>query len=394
MESLNLPGIGPAVERRVAAVDAETLTPIVRRVLDDVTAAVTDWRRVQMRGGSGGGHFGTALFRFAGTAATRTGVREWSVVLKVLAERPGETPAGHPYWKREAEAYRSDLLEDARGRLVPAELYRVDEFDGEAVWLWLEDLTDEYGGDWPLEQYRRAARHLGQFDGAFVGETDRIDEPWVTERTFEFETTAGVVALVDRVPDDPIVSQHFPTSDDRQRLFAAWRDRERFLDARANLPRTFCHFDAFGRNLFATTTADGTPQTVAIDWDQCGMARVGDDAGALVLLTLLFVDWPVTRADELERAVLDGYRAGLADAGWDGPDAVVTRGYRLHLVNRWLEWLGAIRVSLDDGLHDWIADVVGEPFEDVLAANRDVHRFVLDAVDDVDLAESPSAGRS
>ncbi|MBX0324045.1 hypothetical protein EGH21_13490 [Halomicroarcula sp. F13] len=390
MASLNLPGIGSAIEQRIASVDGETLTPIVRTVLDDGTATVAEWHRTPLHCGAGGGYFGTALFRFEGTAATRSGRSDWSVVLKVLAHRPGEAPSGHPYWKREAEAYRSDLLEDVEGPLVPAELYDVDEFPGEAVWLWLADLTDEYDDDWPLEQYRRAARHLGQFNGGYIGETDRIEEPWVVERTFDFGTTAGVVALVDQVPDDPIVRRQFPTAEDRERLLAAWQARERFVDARETVPRTFCHFDAFGRNLFATSTADGTLRTVAIDWDQCGLARVGDDAGALVLLTLMFFDWPIDRADELERAVLDGYREGLADVGWDGPAAVVSRGYRLHVVNRWLEWVGALRVYLDDGLHDWVADLVDRPFEDVLAGNRELHRYVFDTIDELELGETPS----
>jgi hypothetical protein len=71
MVSLNIPGIGPAIEQRVAAIDSETLEPVIRAVLDDETATVDEWNRTQMPGGVGGGYFGTALFRVEGTATTR-----------------------------------------------------------------------------------------------------------------------------------------------------------------------------------------------------------------------------------------------------------------------------------------------------------------------------------
>lgn len=177
----------------------------------------------------------------AGRATTRSDVRDWSVVLKILAERAGEDPAGHPYWKREAEAYRSDLLRDVPDGFVQADVYRVAEYPGKSVWLWLEDLTDEHGGEWPLAQYRRTATHLGQFDGTLLAGADVSSEPWVVERTFDFGRTAGAVALVDSVPDDPVVRHLFPTSVDRERLFAAWRDRDRFVATRRDLPETFCH---------------------------------------------------------------------------------------------------------------------------------------------------------
>jgi hypothetical protein len=379
MESLNRPGITPAIERRVAGIDTETLTAVVRAILGDSGAIVDEWNRTTIPAGVGGGYFGTALFRFDGTATTSSGIHEWSVVLKILAERPGEEPSGHPYWKREAEAYRSDILRDVPGEFIRADVYRIEEFPGESVWLWLEDVDDEHGGEWPLDQYRRTAHHLGQFNGTFLTGADLPSEPWIVERTFDFSKTAGVVALVDTVPGDSTV----------QRLFPTHADRERFVAAREDLPKTFCHFDAFGRNLFATTTRDERSRTVAIDWDQCGAARIGDDAGALVVLTLIFLDWPVARADDLEEVVLRGYRDGLASVGWDGPENVVLEGYRLHVINRWLEWVGGVvRLLIDERNHDWMVDMSGNPIEVTLRGCRDLNRFVLNTVDELDLETS------
>ncbi|SEM06242.1 phosphotransferase [Haloferax larsenii] len=391
MTSLNIPGISSEIEQRVSDIDAETLTPIVRAVLGDDTATIDEWEYSPMRVGAGGGYFGTALFRFEGTATVSAATTTWSVVLKVLAKRPGEDPSGHPYWRREAEAYRSNIADQTSVGLVPAATYRIDEYPGEAVWLWLEDLSDDHGGSesWFLDQYRQVARHLGQFNGAFLTGRKFPSGPWVIERTFDFSRTASVVALVDTLPQEPTVRRHFPTEESRNRLFSAWQNRDRFVSARDDLPKTFCHFDAFGRNLFATTTEDGTPQTVAIDWDQCGIARLGDDAGALVLLTLMFLDWPLSRAADLERAVLDGYREGLTSVGWNGPDELVERGYRLHVAARWLEWVGiAVKLTLDERNHEWIAEMVGDPIEDVLDGNCELHQFALDTIDELDVSQS------
>lgn len=397
MVSLTIPGIGPTVEQRVAAIDTEILEPVVRAVLDDETATVEEWNRTQMPGGSGGGYFGTALFRFDGTATTRSATREWSVVLKILAERPGEKPSEHPYWKREVEAYRSNLLADIDVDFTQTTVYRIEEHPGESVWLWMEDLEDEYGDEWPhsrewpLEQYRRAATHLGQFNGAFLTELEIPSEPWLIERQFDLDRTAGAIALVDRVPEDPTVRHLFPTEDDRDRLFTAWRNRDRFLAARKDLPETFCHFDAFGRNLFATKTEKGRYQTVAIDWDQCGIGRIGDDAGALVFLTLLFLDWPIDRAETLENAVLDGYRDGLAAAGWNGQDDVVLQGYRLHVVNRWLEWIGnAVRGLIDERKHDWFVEISGSSIDEIFERDRDLNRFAFDTINKLDIEATDS----
>jgi hypothetical protein len=371
------------------------LTPVVRAILSDSAASVDEWTRTPIPAGAGGGYFGTALVRFDGTATTPSGTDEWSVVLKILAERPGEEPSSHPYWKREAEAYRSDVLRDVSGEFVRADVYRIEEFPGESVWLWLEDVTDEYGNEWPLDQYRRTAHHLGQFNGTFLTGADLPSEPWIVERTFDFSSTSGVVTLVDTVPGDPIVRRLFPTHADRERLFETWLDRDRFVAARENLPKTFCHFDAFGRNLFATTTRDDRTRTVAIDWDQCGIARIGDDAGALVVLTLMFLDWPVARADDLEEAVLEGYRDGLTSVGWNGPDDIVLEGYRLHVILRWLEWVGGVvRLLIDEGNHDWMVEMSGDPIEVTLDGCRELNRFVLGTVDELDLTASdpPSEG--
>lgn len=382
MESLNIPGITSTIERRVENVDTEALDPVVRSVLDDKAATVTQFERTPIRGGAGGGYFGTALFRYRGTAQSSRGQSDWSVILKVLAEREGERPESHPYWKREAEAYRAKAFRAVPGSLVPARAHQIDEYPGEAVWLWLEDLTDDYGGNWPREQYRRAARHLGQFNGAFLTGTEIPAEPWVIERTFDFSRTASTVAFVDRVPDDPIGETHFPTEADRQRLFDAWQAREEFVEARAALPETVCHFDAFERNLFAVTDENGESRTVAIDWDQCGIARLGDDGGALVVLTLMFLDWPVKQAWDLEAAVLEGYLRGLRDAGWEGSTELVERGIRLHIIIRWLEWVGvALRLTLDESAHDWVEEIVGAPFDTMMEGNRDLHRYAFETID-------------
>ena len=80
-------------------------------------------------------------------------------------------------------------------------------------------------------------------------------------------------------------------------------------------PQTFCHLDFYPANLFV----DGD-ETVLVDWAYCGIGALGEDPGNFVPDTLLDGFAPAEAAVELERAVWDGYLAGLADAGWAGDE--------------------------------------------------------------------------
>ena len=96
------------MDPRVEQITPETLTPIVRRALGQPAAVPTTWEITPVHGGWGSAVGGTAVYRVAGQ--TEAGAA-WSLILKLLYERPGEPVDAPYYWKREYELYRSRMLE-------------------------------------------------------------------------------------------------------------------------------------------------------------------------------------------------------------------------------------------------------------------------------------------
>src|SRR5439155_4390297 len=116
-----------------------------------------------------------------------------------------------------------------------------------------------------------------------------------------------------------------------EQIFQIWDERELLLDALTRLPpQTFCHRDAFRRNLFARRT-----QTVAVDWAYSGIGAVGEEIAPLVWGSLGFRDVPIEQAQELEALVFNSYLDGLRDAGWNGDARLVRFGYAAASVLRY-----------------------------------------------------------
>ncbi len=107
------------------------------------------------------------------------------MVLKVLSlTSEGSTPATSSethvlYWKREALVYQSDLLDDLPGGVRGPRCYAITEQPDGSVWLWLEEVKEIYGPRWPLEQYARAAHHLGHMNGAYLAGRPLPSYPWL-----------------------------------------------------------------------------------------------------------------------------------------------------------------------------------------------------------------------
>ena len=185
-------GSASATEAALAGLEASQVTRLARRVLADAAADMVTWAHEPLSYTvlalvSGG------LFRVHGTARSGGATVPWSLVLKITkspAEAPtsegaglpagfGDDPSHEQYWKREAEAYRAGLLSDLPGRLVAPRCYDVVEHADRGLWLWLEAIDDEYGGTWPLSRYGLAARHLGQFNGAYLTGRPLPAAPWL-----------------------------------------------------------------------------------------------------------------------------------------------------------------------------------------------------------------------
>ncbi len=386
--------------------DRDSLIGPVRRALADDAAEVLDWRHESLaytvRNPLAGG-----VYRIAGRARTRGAVHPWSLILKVSHAPAGRTwpdgrvaPAGwgmapthSQYWRREALAYRSGLLDDLPGDLTAPRCFGVDERGDDTLWLWLEEMHENERRPWPLARYGTAARHLGQFNGAFLAGRPLPTEPWLNRGFLRAWTAdparSGLIERLERAETwaHPLVRRAFPTPV-AERLLRLSTAREDFLAELEGQPQTLCHLDAFPGNLLARENERGRQQTVALDWAFVGIAAVGEDVGHLVAWSLLLGLVAVTEAEELRAVILAGYQKGLQEAGWSGGAVelarIAERGAAVAASLRWAfsAAYSAVYPAFDEGARATMERNTGQPVEEGMARRARLVYFLLDWLDE------------
>jgi hypothetical protein len=311
-------------------VDRVHLTYLVQKVLDRSALQITDWREQPLQGGM---EWDSAVFRLQGEAEDAGETLPWSLILKVV--RPTENasdPGGIWYWKREALAYQSGMLHRLPGGNITAPTcYAVNERPDGSIWLWLEDVKEDIDSPWSVEQYAVAARHLGQFNGAFLAGQALPSESWITHNWLRkyVENAAPMVEFIRSNPNHPIVMKLYP-GDALAQILATWDEHEAILDVLDHLPQVFCHQDAFRGNLF-----NRQGKTVVIDWGYLGTAPVGTELVALVLGSVGMFRIPVDTVEELDQRCFESYLQGLREAGWSGDAKLVRMGYAISCLLRY-----------------------------------------------------------
>lgn len=163
------------------------LAPVVAQVIDNPHIDQLDWE-VHPVSGVGGSPLsgGLGLYRLAGFAEAAGQVHPWSVIVKVVSGSNSTDPNGTyqipsawNYWKREILAYRSGILTELSGNLIAPRCYGVTEHPNDEWRIWLEDIQ-ETPKSWTMERHSIAARHLGQFNGAYLtGRPLPAEQPWM-----------------------------------------------------------------------------------------------------------------------------------------------------------------------------------------------------------------------
>ena len=202
-----------AIEAQLVALSPAALMTLVRSALAGEACTVGDWRHERLHRTYGGATGG--IFRLSGTAHTADEARAWSIILKVispadwLAMTGGQpTQSSHPlFWKREVLAYQSGWLDHLPGGVRAPRCLAVEEQADGTLWLWLEEAQDCYGGDWPLEQYARAARCLGRFNGAYLAGETRPDYSWLA-RGVEPRGVIEAFNWIEPLVRDPATWEH------------------------------------------------------------------------------------------------------------------------------------------------------------------------------------------
>jgi hypothetical protein len=327
-------------------VDRLTLTPLVQRALHSDSLKVVDWSIQQLHGGVGQG---TGVYRYSGQGREQGKPVTWSLILKTIHSDCQNSETAWDYYKREAKAYRSGWLDDLHGGLGAPRMLGFTELKEGGCWIWLEDVVNDIEDPWPLKQFRVVARHLGQFNGAYLSQKPLPEYSWLSKHWLRqyVEKSAPSLDLIDKSRDHPLVRRWLPTEVYEQ-VICLWNDREQFLDALDHLPQTICHFDVHRRNLFARSSSDGQDQTVLIDWSFVGHGPIGAELNPLVYASIIFFDVDINHAQRLEQLMFNGYMEGLRDAGWDGNPQQVRLGYTASYIRYALGTLGGVLENILD----------------------------------------------
>lgn len=290
---------------------AEQLIPVVRGVLSDPSASADGWECRPMT------HHSEGLYRVRGTA----GARPWEVVLKRF-------PPGYGW--REVASYQSDLLRNLPPWLGAPRCLHVERLPDEATWLWIEAVTASSARAWPMERFGLAARHLGRWAGLYLTERPLPADRWLQRgwvRPLAAEADPWLVS--EEAWSFPVMQETFGPGA-QQRVAHLYARREELFALLESLPQVPCHFDTYSRNLYAR----GDEQTVLIDWNMTGIGAVGEELAQMVAGSVLF-DLGAGALPALEAAALEGYAAGLAEAGWQVDRRQVETAYAIHFAIRW-----------------------------------------------------------
>jgi hypothetical protein len=324
-------------------IEMATLEPIVRDLLGEPRAVVGAKWTCEPLGGGGGE--GIGLYRLTGSARVGRTTQPWSLVLKVCADHEGD-PSAWNYPPRERLAYRSGVLDGLPGGFAVPRCLAVESRPEKTSWLWLEVVNDQSAGPWPLERFIFAARRLGRFNGAYLAGTPLPDQTWLSQgwlRGF-IEPSAAAVDELNHLSDGPPELLRLYPQPVVAGLRSLWGDRELFLGALDRLPRTFCHHDAFRRNLLTRAGRQGE-ELVALDWAYAGDGAVGEELAALVVGSLVFFEADECAPRELEAACFGAYVAGLGEAGWEGNERLARLGFTTSAALRYT--VGTHRLMLE-----------------------------------------------
>jgi hypothetical protein len=366
-----------------AAIDRETLSGPVRAALGRSTATLIDWHSSPL---AGGGDPKTAgLLRVAGRADDRGEILSWSLVLKVLRPTGEDIDPTHPnYWKREVLAYQSGLLAALPSGVTAPRYFGVTEYD-DGVWLWLEEIRDGWVPRWTLDSYGRAAYLLGQFNAACAKDSTLFTAPWWSHGWLDgwlAQFSAGLAESLGQVLDHPLVRQ-VCSGENAGRLLQLIADRAAFAAALDGLPQSFCHHDAWRRNLVLRSDSAGPDQAMLIDWADAGSGALGQELAAFVWAPVIYFDVEIDDLYEMEAVAWSHYLDGLRDGGWHGEPSVVRLGYTVDVALRSLStaWLCETWLP-DERHHQWLVTDLGRPIEEIIRVQARLLPFLLDRADE------------
>ncbi len=352
-------------------IDPAFLQEIVCKVLGRQDITLLDWRCEPLLGGF---ELGNSIIRCQGTARSATELLPWSLVIKVSAHgNDNDDPQGVRYWRREANAYQSGFFQRMPTFVTAPRYFAVVEQASGEIWVWMEDVQDDYANDWPMQHYDAVAYQLGRYNGSFLTNAPLPDEGWITHNFLRdyVEHAAPMVEFIRGHLDHPVVKKMY--GGNLPLILGLWDTRHELIQILDHMPHTFCHQDAFKKNLFWRNG-----QLVAIDWGYAGIAPLGAELVPLVAVSLGLGKQPENAITQLDRICFSAYLRGLADAGVNVSKLSVRRCYALTILLRYIiggnigEVLPAL---LDESLREHVEQAFNESPEDSAEIQKDIERY-------------------
>jgi len=310
-----------------------------------------------------------------------------SAVLKVVRHGDGATPDGlwgadadvgaRNYWKREWLAFDSGLLDRLPGLLrAPRTLLTVERDEAEC-WIWMSDAGGRTGSALSIADLGTVAHALGTTQGAYAAGTAPLpDEPWLSRDWLRGWVDVCRDSFVPALYDDegwdhPLLAPMRPLRDPAAAL---WERHDELLAIAGSGPPALTHWDFWPANLFVSDTS-----VVAIDWSQVGISGLTHDLDQLTLDPVWMQVLPDALLEELEAAVLDGYVAGLRDAGAGVADDDVRRWYAATAACRYT-WLagGQPKLAADPTRLTEQERRLGRPFAAITESKARVVRRAIE----------------
>lgn len=128
--------------------------------------------------------------------------------------------------------------------------------------------------------------------------------------------------------------------------------------------------------------ADGSEETIAIDWALAGVGALGEELGQFVAGSLMLDEVPDEIAQRLPVVAWEGYLAGLADAGWHGFEEQVQLAYLASATLRWGLAPPGLALALDESRHALVEQRRGQPIQRILARRARAAYALLDLAED------------
>ena len=359
----------------------DVIAPALRRMVGDIVHISDQWTAQQLPGGRSDA---LGVWRIAGTMTRSSEEQQWSMVLKGFdTAGKSDSPSAFNWQLREADLYRSGVLNNLQSVFAPAYYGSFDH--GQSTWVWLEDLTGVRQPDWALERYATAARLLGQFNGSYLSGRELPKQRSLSKRWLAGLVSANpdtMIVLEDYI-HHPFVAAVLPPGV-RSAYSHIWDRREDILNELDNMPQTFCHLDAYHRNSFFRET-DGNEELVLIDWSFAGRGAIGEELVALCVAGGVFDPKMLGKLDQIESVAFPAYIEGLRDMGWSGEEERVWRAYRSAAILRFgpgtlqplLPWLTSEKGRME------MADAFGLPIEQFQDHMARLFQWVADNAEDI-----------